>query len=74
MAKIQIGDKGWIRCEVRGFGAEDPKMKKTGLHLPRSICVEARGHLIWIFETEFVPDSPPAESPDAPEKPPPIDP
>jgi hypothetical protein len=75
MAKVKIDDKGFIRCEVRGFGAEgNAGMKRMGLHLPRAVCVAARGHMIWILEPEFIPDAPVAESPVDVEKLPPLDP
>jgi hypothetical protein len=75
MAKIQIGDKGTIRCEVRGFGSDgkDLKFPRTGLILPRTVIVEAFGHLISLFEPEFIPDTP-APAPATPAEFPPLDP
>ena len=56
---VQIGDKGTIRCEVRGFGKLDPRLK-----LGRTLYVEARGHVIQILEKEFIPDASAAASPE----------
>jgi hypothetical protein len=64
----QIGDKGSIRCEVRGFSRHKAE------HGPiRAIVVEAFGHLIAVMETEFNPDAPATEPVEA-EKFPPLDP
>lgn len=51
MAKLQIGDKGLIRCEVRGFSQHTTERNPI-----RMITVEAFGHLISMFETEFIHD------------------